>query len=432
MIEKNGIKLVSIEDFEDFHRNIAFHYAQRENVEKVFEARGLKGFIGDNSKGDLGKEAVPKVFISYGIEGQMQLFNRLLNAARQITLGGLRTSNKHMPFLPKSSEAKPGDQRLSILESFEMIRNYLDEHIYYVFEASPTKREYEIEDDEIEKINLAIKQMPEYQEIEELDDRIDEIKHLNISEEERKRLREEIDIKRARLSIQIRKKSKVLIDKLRGNTVGEEGIFEEVDFNEEKRKWGNQVKNPHNVHTKIVEDEEGIHGATVSTEGKFGAFSIDGKNIATANEAVMEFHKKTREGDKLSILEDPDLSSLYIRYLEMVRQFDEQGLLIEQNGRKVVDLEHIEMYPGLSEFGEELEEYKVAERKRIQPLLDREKQEKKERAKRLEGSLAESVKILSQQEDVKQIIGEGETTKALTDLEKSQVTSKGVGIGDSN
>ncbi len=86
MKQIDGIKLVTIEDFEDLHTNVAFHYAQRKYTKKVFEDGGIKGFIGDNSKGALGKEAIPKPFISYGLEGQMQLFNRLLNVARQVSL----------------------------------------------------------------------------------------------------------------------------------------------------------------------------------------------------------------------------------------------------------------------------------------------------------------------------------------------------------
>ncbi len=46
--------------------------------------------------------------------------------------------------------------------------------------------------------------------------------------------------------------------------------------------------------------------------------------------------------------------------------------------------------------------------------------------------IAESVKEMSEDTNVEKIIGEGESTSVLLDLEQGQVQDRGVGIGDSN
>ena len=46
--------------------------------------------------------------------------------------------------------------------------------------------------------------------------------------------------------------------------------------------------------------------------------------------------------------------------------------------------------------------------------------------------IAESVKEMSEDTNVEKIIGEGESTSVLLDLEQDQVQDRGVGIGDSN
>lgn len=315
-----------------------------------------------------------------------------------------------------------------------MIRELLDDHMYYVFEAHPTKYERDVSAEDIERVNLSIKELEETKQIEQLDEEEDRISSSKMSDEEKKEALESLRAKRASITIELRKKSKKLIYAKRGALIDDSGVFEELDYNEEKLRWGNQIQNPHNVHTKIVEDGEGIHGQTVKSNGseKFGAFSIDGEHVATANEAIRVFSSRIKSGDRLTITEDPDLVSRYIKYLDMCKQYEQQGLLVEQDGRMIVDLEHIEKYPGLQEFATELEEYKVAQRKIISTKMATAKAERDERRKKILPSIAESVKAMSEDKDVKKIIGEGEATSVLLDLEKDQVQDRGVGISDSN
>jgi len=104
------IKLASLDDFKSLRKDIGFHFTSQSNVESIM-SEGLRPVIGDNASGGLGQSAIPKTYISYGLEGVLQLYNRLISVAFQARVGDLNGIS-HKPFIPDSVINKGSDDHL--------------------------------------------------------------------------------------------------------------------------------------------------------------------------------------------------------------------------------------------------------------------------------------------------------------------------------
>ena len=240
-----------------------------------------------------------------------------------------------------------------MLEAFEFTRQYMSDRIYFVFDVNEAKYERDISKEDIDHIN---KRLADYKlpgtnisivgEIKKLDQEIDS---LGKDEIEKKK---ELLSKRSSLSILLRIESKKDIDSLRGELVNTEdektANFDRVDFNDDKLRWVDQIKNPHNAHTRIVETDEGLRGVIIKPKE---VVSIDGKKPATAVEAMRVAYSEIGNVQNARISSDPNMLDLFFEYVRMVEAYEQAGLLMNNNGRDVVDLTRIDIYPGLDDLG---------------------------------------------------------------------------------
>lgn len=167
-------KLVTNADIVDI-RNIAFHFSPQRNITSILN-EGLKPLIGDNASGGLGQSAIEKVYFSYGLEGVLQLYNRLISASFQQEVGDLNGIS-HKPFIPDSANDKLPSEHLSMIEGFEMVRQYMEDNVYFVFDAPITQYEHELSDSDLQNINQEITKLTDsgtniVEKINELNDKI--------------------------------------------------------------------------------------------------------------------------------------------------------------------------------------------------------------------------------------------------------------------
>ena len=371
-------KLKMLNEYEDVKKNIGFHFTSQSNVESIL-ATGLRAELGDNSSGSLGKEAIEKTFLSYGLDGVLQLYNRLLNASVEIKLYGLRNSKTHYPFIPESANMKSDDQKLSMIEGFELVRQYMEDNVYFMCDVPETQysKQDELDKKDIEEINLKLKELKLkdsdktiVEKIDELDDEIENLIKQNVGEQN-KELEEKVEQRRS-LSIEIRNQTLAMLNEKRGELINEfdNPVMERFEFNEDKLIWYDQFKTPHNTHTRIIEDEKGIHGVKI-TPPIMNLYSNDGKSLSTGVDFLIDAYNKINLEDRVKISEDCILLDKFIKYVEMVRKYEEQGKLkyepektFVKNGnvkkipeRYVMDLSDYSKYPGLEEFEKEVSEY---------------------------------------------------------------------------
>ena len=346
------INYTNLSDRLDKGKSVGFHFTAKENIGSIYE-QGLLAIRGDNASGGLGREAINKTFLSYGEEGALQVFNRTILIGREVDLGSIRNSQSHKDYLPESSMFKNNEDKLSMLEAFEFARQYMSDRIYFVFDVNEAKYERDISKEDIDDIN---KRLADYKlpgtnisivgEIKKLDQEIDS---LGKDEIEKKK---ELLSKRSGLSILLRIESKKDIDSLRGELVNPEdektANFDRVDFNDDKLRWVDQIKNPHNAHTRIVETDEGLRGVIIKPKE---VVSIDGKKPATAVEAMRVAYSEIGNVQNARISSDPNMLDLFFEYVRMVEAYEQAGLLMNNNGRDVVDLTRIDIYPGLDDLG---------------------------------------------------------------------------------
>lgn len=111
-----------------------------------------------------------------------------------------------------------------------------------------------------------------------------------VEKAEKKRIMEELNKARATISIELRRKSKQIIDKeIRGKAKPESLIyanFERIDYNEDAVAWVDFQKHPHNCHTLVLDQEYEIDGITEPRGVKLNSsdlslISLDGKNPAS-------------------------------------------------------------------------------------------------------------------------------------------------------
>lgn len=371
-------KVKTLDEYDDIRKNIGFHFTSRTNIESILD-EGLRAQLGDNSSGSLGKEAIEKTFLSYGLGGVLQLYNRLLNASVEMKLSGLRNSKTHSPFIPESANIKLNEQKLSIIEGFELVRQYMTDNVYFICDVPETQysKQNELSESDIKEINLRLRKLKLedsdktiIEKISELDHEIEKLIEQNVGKET-KELIEKVEQRRC-LSIEIRNQTLKLLNEKRGELINEydNPIIERLEYNEDKIKWYDQLKTPHNTHTRIIEDQDGIHGIRIMPQ-IMNLYSNDGKNVSTGVEFVRDAYNRIGLDDKIKISEDCILLDKFIKYVEMVRKYEEQGKLkyepekTVENGknikkipeRYVMDLSDYSQYPGLEEFEKDVREY---------------------------------------------------------------------------
>ena len=370
-------KLTSLKDFRSIRENIAFHFTSKSNIESIL-SEGLRPLIGDNASGGLGQSAIEKTYISYGLNGVLQLYNRLISASFQQCLGDL-SGFSHKPFVPDSAKNKSPKDSLSIIEGFEMIRQYMEDNVYFIFNAPKTQYEYNISDEELERINHSISELSDsginiVKQFGELNDRITELVRQNSQGNKEEILK--LVSERNRLAILVREKTLPIINNQRGRILNESEnpIMEEIDYNDERLIWINQMKAPHNTHTRIIENNGRPQGVRI-TKDMLRLFSQNGKNPANGLEFLKAMLDQVNPNDQIYLnnakCHDCNLLFKFLEYVQLVEKYKSNGLLvtkpeetIEIGARKktiperqVMDLTNIQKYPGLAEFIKDLQQY---------------------------------------------------------------------------
>lgn len=375
-------RLAIIENFKSLRENVAFHFSPRSNM-KFILSEGLRPKIGDNASGGLGQSAIEKTYMSYGLEGVLQLYNRLISASFEQQIGDLKTIT-HKPFVPDSAKDKDPHDKLSIIEGFEMVRQYMEDNVYFVCDATTTQYEHSVSDDVIEAVNSSIRELEDSginigKRYRELNKRIRELtcQDAHGNKEEILRLVSE----RNRLSLLVRERTLPVINRQRGTLLNESDnpIMEEVDYNDERLRWKNQIKEPHNTHTRIVDNNGRLQGVRI-TKDMIRVFSNDGRTPANGLEFLEAMLGQVNSNDRIYLdiptCHDCNLLYKFLEYVQMVKKYEADGLLatkpeesFEIGGkrrtvpeRQVMDLNDIGKYPGLAEFAQGLEEYYEANR----------------------------------------------------------------------
>ncbi len=371
-------KLVTNADIVDI-RNIAFHFSPQRNITSILN-EGLKPLIGDNASGGLGQSAIEKVYFSYGLEGVLQLYNRLISASFQQEVGDLNGIS-HKPFIPDSANDKLPSEHLSMIEGFEMVRQYMEDNVYFVFDAPITQYEHELSDSDLQNINQEITKLTDSGTniVEKINELNDKIATLSRSRENNKDEIVSLVNERNRLSILVREKTLPMINSIRGNVLNanQNPIVEEVDYNDERLAWINQMKKPHNTHSKIVKIDGKVQGVKITSD-ILKLFSQDGKNVSNGLDFLDFALSQTTTSDQIYLdssekpaCHDCNLLFKFQEYLRLVEKYKSNGLLITKPEttykindktvtipkRQVMDMKNISKYPDLAEFSENLEQY---------------------------------------------------------------------------
>lgn len=418
-------ELRTLNDIEDIRSGIGFHFTSKAVTSKILE-NGLLPKLGANSSGGLGKEANDKTFISYGLEGALQLYNRLVIASFQGRLKDFRT-NTHESFLPDVTIGRDESSRMSVLEGFEMVRQYMESNNYIVFDCPVIEYDREITEEELKSINSDLKKSKEYKEIMLIDEitelltdqdkSLEDIKTNVMARiaEYKEKLDKEMDPdKKRKYESKIKMASEVLSNiqgmdensrneyltnasrrraeysnTIRNNTLGvvqskrineersvsedavienEEAIIDRVDFNEDKLRWYDQVTNPHNAHTRMINEGDVLKGITIDAS-RVKVYSVDGVTPATGLEVLEDLCTVVSMQDRLNVKGDPLVLNDFMKYVKMVKKYRMEGLLYTKpahtigsgndirqfDDRECVDLSDVSKYDGLKNFDEELD-----------------------------------------------------------------------------
>jgi len=134
--------------------NKGFHYSLKEAYEDI-KQEGLRGKIGDCSKGALGREVIPKVFFASGLEGAFQIMNRNLNLANQGLLIDLNNQT-YIKYIPQSAQDRGLYTSLTPIEAMEFQRRYFAQDYYYTFDQKRTVYEHDLTPEEFDSIQNLI------------------------------------------------------------------------------------------------------------------------------------------------------------------------------------------------------------------------------------------------------------------------------------
>lgn len=374
MVQKD--KLVTFDDFQSLRENIGFHFTPKANIDSILDT-GLKPKIGDNASGGLGKESIEKTFISYGLEGVLQLYNRLVNASHEQNIIDFKSNISHLPFIPESASAKNPTDKLSLLEGLEFTRQYMEDNVYFMLEAPVTQYENEVTQSDIDELNTLLStatisgtDKTIKSEIKILTKQIDALFDSGVDKSDEKI--SSLVQRRRELSIQLRKITLQELDKKRGKLLNEHAdpIMEQVDYNDDRILWYDQIAAPHNTHTRVIEDETGLHGVRITAD-RLKLFSTDGQTPADGLDFLNAALERVTPEDTIALSFDCMLLQKLNEYAGLVKEYKSQGLLTllpettytindKQKtlpARYVMDLSDLSKYPGLQDYMAELEEY---------------------------------------------------------------------------
>ena len=405
-------KLIKLDELDDLRKGIGFHFTSVSNMDSILE-NGLRPTLGANSSGGLGKEANDKTFISLGLEGVLQLYNRLLLASFQGKIKDLQTDT-HSSFIPDATRDRNPNTHLKVIEGFELVRQYMEDNVYFVFDVPVAKYEWNesIKENAIKDINSDIKKSNLYTKIKEIDNVreillysssekniVDIIHDLETEEQNKLQIKrdiidrlfelrdkskkdvlKELTIERANLSNKVRDNTLRKIIEKRGCVIDSDGkpidgkyeygddenpIIEEVDFNEDRLKWVDQIANPHNVHTRLIKSENKLKGVQID-KTMVKLYSKEGLKPSNGIEFLKDIFPKVNSNDKLAVKGDKEILEKFLEYVSLVDLYKTEGKLYKKpehivgervyKERDCVDFSNLEKYEGLVEFARELED----------------------------------------------------------------------------
>ena len=147
-------RFLSLDNIEDIRNNIGFHFTSKQNLEAILNT-GLQARLGANSTGALGRAVIPKPYVSYGLEGVLQLYNRFLNLAGEMPISCFQ-GQSYAPFIQDNIKKNGPDYKMSIVESFEFVRQYMENNVYLMFKSQMSQYEHSISDEQLVEINNTI------------------------------------------------------------------------------------------------------------------------------------------------------------------------------------------------------------------------------------------------------------------------------------
>lgn len=425
------MNFITLEEIDDLRKNIGFHFTPTQNLESILKT-GLLPRIGANASGAIGQSVIPKTYISYGLEGVMQLYNRILNVSLEIPIEYFRGSSSHKTFLPSSAQTKDGKSRLSILEGFEWVRQYMENNTYLIFDASMGEYEHPLDDSDINDINEYIHNLEDengnniYSKVREINKKIAELTNdttMNHREEINRYVKE-----RETLVVDIWRQTSEIVRNKQGKLINgnEELIMDRIDFDDENLRWVNFGERPYNIHTKIVENKNGdLKGLPILPQN-LRVFSMDGKKHENGIEFMKKMHLFISEEDKVAINYnnriDVNLLNYFYEYVKLIEQYRaEQEISELSSGRTAgftVDFSDISKYPGLKEFAEEVSQYYRSEREEATAIERKAWEEAKaaETKKRKETETANKG-VIRMEDVVRNAVNQGVATE---DIEQAQ------------
>ena len=348
-------KFISLDDCRDDLNNLSFHFTSPNNMTSILQ-NGFQPQIGDNSSGALGSAAIPKTYLSHSLVGALQLFDTLviMSFTRPIIAF---TADDYKPYLPKSAEGKEMNDTLSIIEGFEMIRQYMENKIYFIIEAPIAKYENELSIEDLREIDSYFgEDRAKYVEIMT---RIQSL-YLEDKAENQEELARLIKA-RNELSINMRRKTLPVIEAKRGRMINsaENPIIDIIDYQDERPMW--EIQEPHNMHTRIIGVDE-PRGCSINPDS-IRVFSDDYVTPGNGIEFLKRALENVSEKDILYIPLSYDVFPIFNEYLDLIEKYRALNLLIPQSDNQesmagnIIDLNNIEKYPGLEEFIKKAEEY---------------------------------------------------------------------------
>lgn len=324
---------VDIENLDFKGKNYGFHFTPQIN-ESGFEKTGLEARIGVNSSGKLGKEAIPKVFFSNGINGALMTFNRMTNIppAKGSIAMIVKDYYRYLPnriksFVPEDKRKLEsltdediqllierlngeGIYELDYCESFEFMRDFMSENMYLFFDAEPSRYQNELTSTDIEEINAA--RNPEtLAQIDDLDARIDACE----DKEEIARLNRERQI----LSREVRRQCMEVASQKRGAKLFD-GFFDIEDYNEEHCEFLVQpLNNTHSAikYNGIGKDVPAEQLRKLSTRGRVDAVTLISK--------MFEQRDSTSEYAMRGKKYDARLIEFFLEYLKLPRDLSQDA-----------------------------------------------------------------------------------------------------------
>lgn len=150
-------RFLSLDNIEDIRNNIGFHFTSKQNLEAILNT-GLQARLGANSTGALGRAVIPKPYVSYGLEGVLQLYNRFLNLAGEMPISCFQ-GQSYAPFIQDNIKKNGPNYIMSIVERFEFVRQYMENNVYLMFNSQTSQYEHSISDEQLVEINNTIKNM---------------------------------------------------------------------------------------------------------------------------------------------------------------------------------------------------------------------------------------------------------------------------------